>query len=149
MYKENKIVASVVFLLFAAAGVAALSFKSSAKIFPLFCCGIGMFCSAALFISTVAKEHRQKAVFKAKAISPERRKKILIMIAMIAVYLVLISVIGWTVASLLFMLAVSLYMGVPGMSRKKITVICVAVIVVYYLIFKVFMNINLPTGVLF
>lgn len=149
MYKENKIVAAVVFVLFAAAGVAAFSFKSTAKIFPLFCCVLGMVCSAALFISVVTKEHKAKPVFQAKAVDAQTRKKMIIMVALIAAYVILISLIGWTISSLLFMLAVSLYMGVPGMSRKKIVLISIAVIVVYYLIFKSFMNINLPTGLLF
>ena len=149
MYKENKIVAAVVFVIFAAAGAMALSFKSTAKIFPIFCCTIGMVCSMAMFLSTLSKEKKAKPVFQAKSVDPALRRKMILMAGMIAVYIVLISVIGWTAASLLFMLAVSLYMGVPGMSKKKIAILCVAVMIVYYLIFKTFMKINLPSGVLF
>ena len=148
MYKENKIVAAVVFAVFAAAGIMALNFNSTAKIFPLFCCALGMVFSVAEFISIVLKEKKKKPVHKAKTIPPEQKKRMLIMFGMIAAYIILITVLGWTVSTLIFMLAVSLVMGVPGMSRKMIIIISVAVTAVFFLIFKVFMHISLPTGFL-
>ncbi|MBO4872706.1 MAG: tripartite tricarboxylate transporter TctB family protein [Lachnospiraceae bacterium] len=148
MYKENKIVAAVVFAVFAAAGIMAFKFNSTAKIFPLFCCALGMIFSVAEFISVVLKERKNKPVHKAKSIPPEQKKRMLIMFGLITAYIILITVTGWTVATLLFMLAVSLIMGVPGMSRVKIIIISVVVVAIFFLIFKVFMHINLPTGFL-
>lgn len=148
MYKENKIVAAVVFGVFAVAGAMALSFKSTSKIFPLFCCSLGMIFSAAEFVSIIIKEKKVKPVFQASKSAPEMRKKMLVMFGLIAGYLILIPVVGWTVSTLLFMLAVSLYMGVPGMSRTKISIICVLIVILFFLIFKVFMRINLPVGFL-
>ena len=148
MYKENKIVAIVVFGIFTIAGVMALKFSSTAKIFPLFCCALGMLFSAAEFVSVCMKERKQKPVHKAKTIPTEQKKRMLIMFGLIAAYIILITIIGWTASTLLFMLAVSLIMGVPGMSRIKIIIISVAVTAVFFLIFKVFMHISLPTGIL-
>lgn len=148
MYKENKIVAAVVFSVFAAAGIMAFAFKSTSKIFPLFCCGLGMIFSAAEFISVIVKEKKAEPVYQAKKVDPVMRKKMLIMFIMITAYIALIPISGWTVATLLFLLAVSLYMGVPGMSQIKIAVICVLVLIAFFLIFKTFMRINLPTGFL-
>ncbi len=148
MYKENKIVAAVVFAIFAAAAVMALNFSSTSKIFPLFCCALGMIFSVAEFVSVALKEKKNKPVHKAKSIPPDQKKRMLIMFGMIAAYIILITVLGWTVSTLLFMVAVSLIMGVPGMSRVKIIIISVAVTAVFFLIFKVLMHINLPTGFL-
>lgn len=147
MYKENKIVAAIVFAVFAAFGVMALKFNGTSKIFPIFCCTLGMIFSAAEFISIVIKEKKKKPVHKAQAIPAEQKKRMWIMFGLIAAYIILITVIGWTVSSLLFILAVSLIMGVPGMSRAKIIIISVAITTVFFLIFKVFMHINLPAGI--
>ena len=148
MYKESKIVAAVVFAIFAAAGIMALKFNSTAKIFPLFCCALGMIFSIAEFVSVLIKEKKKKSVHKAKPVDPEQKKRMLIMFGFIAAYILLIPVLGWTVATLLFMLAVSLVMGVPGMNWKKISIISVLIVAVFFLVFKVFMHINLPTGLL-
>ena len=107
-----------------------------------------MIFSVAEFVSVALKEKKNKPVHKAKSIPPDQKKRMLIMFGMIAAYIILITVLGWTVSTLLFMVAVSLIMGVPGMSRVKIIIISVAVTAVFFLIFKVFMHINLPTGFL-
>lgn len=149
MYKETKIVAMVVFSFFAAACAAAVAtVAGDAKLFPVIACILGMIFSAALFIHTCLNEKAGVPIAQAKKATRPESVKIFVAFVMMLIYTIMISVIGWVVASILFMVAFCIYFGNKGQNKVKIAAICLVTVVVLYVLFVVAMNTVLPRGLL-
>lgn len=149
MYRENKIVAGVVFLVFAAAfAMAVATIAGTAKLFPICACIIGMLFSACLFLNTCYNEKKGIPMAQSKKNSKTDNVKTTVAFLMVTAYSVLISVIGWCVSSLLFMAAFVLYFGDSKQKKLKTLLITVVTVAVLYVLFAVAMSIVLPSGLL-
>lgn len=149
MYKENKIVALVVFVFFAAACAAAVTtVAGDAKLFPVIACILGMIFSAALFIHTCLNEKAGVPIAQSKKTTRPESVKIFVAFVMMLAYTILISVIGWAVASTLFMVAFCIYFGSKDQNKIKTVAICLVTVVVLYVLFVVAMSTVLPRGLL-
>jgi len=149
MYKENKIVALVVFGFFAAACLFTVTtVAGDARLFPVIACILGMVFAAALFIHTCINEKLGVPVAQASKITRAETVKVVMAFVMILVYSILISVIGWVTATVLFMVLFSLYFGSQEQKKIKTTVICLVTVAVLYILFAVAMNTVLPKGLL-
>lgn len=110
--------------------------------FPKVLSGILIFLSILLFISTVLyKENKDVGLLEKSAI------KAYITMAALVVYLVFINIVGFAIATPVFLFGLIRYYGMEN--YKKIALSSVLATAIIYGVFKMLLAVPLPAGILF
>lgn len=144
MTNNNRVFSVFLLIAFIALYFVTLSFPQKAAIYPRGLLIVGMTCVLALFISTfIGKNDEEKKVF----INRDELKKLLISIALMVVYVILLTVLGYAVSTFLYML-IQIWVLKP---EKKISYLIVALVstAILYVGFGIFLKIWLPKGLFF
>lgn len=155
MAKSDKTAGILLVILFGCGLFMSTAFPERASYFPQFICIVGLLLSVLLIVMAFMKEKRGQKEDTESKISPTQRKRLLLMAFMIIVYAVAVEFVGFTVSSILFMVAASwmLYPGKISKENKKpaiiILIASVVISVAIYIVFKNLLYVPLPSGLLF
>ena len=144
MTNNNRIFSVFLMMIFITLYYVALSYPDKSTIYPKGLLAVGMACVVALFISTfIGKNDEEKKVF----INRDELIKLLISIALMGLYVILITVLGYAVSTFLYML-IQIWVLKPD---KKISYLIVALVstAILYVGFGLFLRIWLPKGLFF
>ncbi len=147
MYKQNKIQAFIIFLFFALMMVSAIQFRDVAKIMPVFVSGLGMLCSAAMFIWVCMMEVKKRPIREVKAYPQKDTIEIIHAFAMVSIYCLVMKPVGFLISSIVFFFLFELRFG-EKKKWLKYLVVSVATTLVIYIIFSVTLHTNFPPGIL-
>lgn len=154
MAKSDKTAGVLLAALFGYGLYMAAGFPERSSYFPMFICIAGLALSMLLIAGAYIKEKKHKEEEPVQ-IAPAQKKKLVLMGIMIVLYAAGMGFIGFTVSTIVFMIAGSL-MLYPGTitkeNKKPLVVIVVSSAVISVLILVVFkrlLYVPLPSGVLF
>ena len=141
MTKGDKTAGILLVALFGYGMYMATTFPDRSAYFPMFICGAGLLLSVLLIVSAFVKEKSGKSGEEKEKMQPEQRKRLLLMGILIIAYAAAIGAIGFTVSTIVFMMAASvlLYPGkLTKEDKKPILIIVISSVVISLLIFVIF-----------
>ncbi|MDD4437201.1 MAG: tripartite tricarboxylate transporter TctB family protein [Tissierellia bacterium] len=144
MTNNNRMFSVFLMIVFIALYFVALSFPDKSAIYPKGLLIVGMICVTAMFIGTfIGKNDEEKKVF----INRDELIKLIISIALMILYVILLTVLGYAVSTFIYML-IQIWVLKP---EKKISYLIVALVstTILYVGFGIFLKIWLPKGLFF
>lgn len=154
MAKSNKIAGLILLALFSGGLFMAFSFPNQASYFPKIICILGILLSAILIISAFASEAKGTSK-EVPALDAKARKMIVVMTALIVLYALGITSLGFGISTFLFIVVsgIILYPEKISKENSKPLIFIVISAVVFSLaitvIFKTLLYVPLPSGILF
>ena len=144
-YRAERL-AALGFILFAVyVGGLALEFPAGGGIFPLFAAGGAVFLSVMIVVDTVFRRRPGSERPVDLNLSFDRLKPLLLTVLAVA-YVLAIFEIGYFAASLLFLVAATLMIGIR--SARVIALTAAVLFPLMYVFFETFLQANLPQGLL-
>lgn len=153
MAKKNKIAGLILCVIFAIALFMAFSFPNQSSYFPKIVCTLGLLLSL-LLIGLAFSAEKKGTSEEVEPLSPKARKRIFLVSALIILYAIGINVLGFAVSTFIYMVINSVILYPEKLSKdnkKPMIIILVSALLVSVLItvvFKQFLYIPLPTGLL-
>lgn len=148
-HMKDAIGAAAFIALFGAFLAMARQFPSEVAVYPTLICGLGVLLSAGLLARSLRAYGRTKnEAEEVESIDKRQVLKTLFTVAVSVIYVMLTNVIGYFVTTFLFVVGFSYYLD-PHQKKWIYPVVGVILNVVLYLAFDLFLNVNLPKGILF
>ena len=147
MYRQNKLVAAATFAFFAWLLYSGLQFPGVAAYMPIFVACMGMLCSVVLFVTVCYKEKTGQKIDFAVFFPKKETLQLVEAFLLIALYCVLMKIVGFVVTSVAFFFLFSLCFG----KKEKILqylILSVVVVAVIYFGFGITLNTSFPRGIL-
>lgn len=153
MFKKDFFSGIFLVVLFSITGYMALSFPSMARELPLGLSALGVVFSAGLSVRALVRN--KKGVYDGEQevqYSAQGKKNIVMASCLLVAYVILISYLGFTVSTFLYLIA-SMAVLYPNQKTGKIWIIILVVSLVFsgmvYVVFKRLLYVPLPKGMLF
>lgn len=153
MAKSNKIAGLILLVLFSVGLFMASSFPAQSSYFPKIICVLGVLLSI-IFLVSAFREEKKADAQKAPVLSPKARKMLVVMTALIILYALGITTLGFGASTFLFMLVSGVILYPEKITKESkrplILIVCSALItaVAITVVFKMLLYVPLPSGIL-